>query len=94
MVLLAPNLARPRLAAPSGAPTRAAHGMSGFCIRQTKTVWLGRPSGERFKRHFLDAFCWQTVLPDPAPPPRRAPRRDPPVVCPCFGLGQVDSNVQ
>ena len=27
-----------------------------------------------------------TVLLDPAPSPRRAPRRDPPVVCPGFGL--------
>ena len=28
----------------------------------------------------------RTVLPDPAPPPRRAPRPDPPVVCPGFGF--------
>ena len=31
-------------------------------------------------------FCWHPVLPDPAPPPRRAPRPDSPVVCPGFGL--------
>ena len=55
--------------------------------------------GGRFRRRVLDAlesarvdcslgaqFYWRTVLPDPAPPPRRAPRRDPPVVCPGFGL--------
>ena len=30
-----------------------------------------------------------TVLPDPAPPPRHEPRRDPPVVCPGFGTRQV-----
>ena len=34
IVLLAPNFARPRLAAPPGAPTRPARGMSGFWIRQ------------------------------------------------------------
>ena len=34
MILLAPNIARPCLAAPPGAPTRPARGMSGFCIRQ------------------------------------------------------------
>ena len=33
-VLLAPNLARPCPAAPPGAPTRPARGMSGFWIRQ------------------------------------------------------------
>ena len=32
--LLAPNLARPRLAAPPSAPTRPARGVSGFWIRQ------------------------------------------------------------
>ena len=31
-------------------------------------------------------FCWRTVLPDPAPPLRCAPRCDLPVVCPGFGL--------
>ena len=33
-----------------------------------------------------EKFCWQKVLLDPAPPPRRAARRDPPVVCPGFTL--------
>ena len=55
--------------------------------------------GETFKRRIFDAlgstrkdcflgeqFCWHPVLRDPAPPPRRAPRRDPPVVCSGFGL--------
>ena len=38
-------------------------------------------------------FCWHAVLPDPAPPPCRAPRRDPiPVVCPGFGLGRYKTN--
>ena len=52
-----------------------------------------------FKRRVFDAlegtreacslggqFCWHPVLPDPAPPLRHAPRPDPPVVCPGFGL--------
>ena len=56
-------------------------------------------SGETFRRRVFDVlgsarkvcslgeqFCWRTVLPDPAPQLRRAPRRDPPVVCPGFGL--------
>ena len=34
MVLLAPNLARPRAAAPPGSSNRPARGMSGFSIRQ------------------------------------------------------------
>ena len=34
IILLAPNLARPCPAAPPGAPTRPARGMSGFWIRQ------------------------------------------------------------
>ena len=33
-----------------------------------------------------EQFCWHPVLPDPAPPPRRAPRPDPPVACPGFEL--------
>ena len=54
---------------------------------------------ETFKRRVSDAlggtrqacprgeqFCWHPVLPDPAPPTRRAPRPDPPVLCPGFGL--------
>ena len=36
-----------------------------------------------------EQFCWHPVLPDPAPPPRRAPRPDPPVVCPGFGLDKL-----
>ena len=41
IILLAPNLARPRPAAPPGAPTRPARGMSGFWIRQV--VYNTRP---------------------------------------------------
>ena len=33
-----------------------------------------------------EQFCWHPILPDPARPPRRAPRPDPPVVCPGFGF--------
>ena len=56
-------------------------------------------SGEMFRRLVFDAlesagkdcslgaqFYWRTVLPDPASPLRRAPRRDPPVVCSGFGF--------
>ena len=41
-VMLASNPAGPRLAAPSGAPTRAARGMSAFWIRQVRKInkWL------------------------------------------------------
>ena len=74
----------------------------GFCssigLHRTSLV---RASGESFRRRVFDAlesarearllgeqFCWHPVLPDPAPPPRRAPRPDPPVVCPGFGLNK------
>ena len=36
-----------------------------------------------------ELFCRRPILPDPAPPHRRAPRPGPPVVCPGFGLDQV-----
>ena len=62
-------------------------------------ISLVRASGETFRRRFFDAlggtrvacllgelFCRRSILPGPAPPPRRAPRRDPPVVCPGFGF--------
>ena len=42
-----------------------------------------------------DLFCLHPVLPGPAPPPRRAPRPDPPVACPGFGFDRqhhVDKN--
>ena len=58
-----------------------------------------RASGETFRRRVFDAlggtrdacllgalFCRRPVLPGPAPPLRRAPRPDPPVVCPGFGF--------
>ena len=61
------------------------------------TISLLRASGESFRRRLFDAlegarearilgeqFCWYPVLPDPAPPPRRAPRPGPLVVCPGF----------
>ena len=60
---------------------------------------LVRASGKTFKRFFHDAlegtrdacllgglFCLRPVLTDPAPPPRRALRPDPPVVRSGFGL--------
>ena len=62
-------------------------------------ISLVRASGETLKRRFFDyldgtseassldeQFCWHTVLPYPAPPPRHAPRLDPPVVSPGFEL--------
>ena len=62
-------------------------------------ISLVRASGETFRRRVFDAlegtgvpcflgeqFCWHAVLHNPAPPPRCAPRPDPPVVCPGFGL--------
>ena len=62
-------------------------------------VSLVRASGKTFRRRVFDAlggtrdacllgelFCRRPVLLGPAPPPRRAPRPDPPVVCPGFGL--------
>ena len=72
---------------------------SGFCfsigLHRNSLVF---PSGGMFRRRVLDAlesakkdcslgaqFYWRTVLPNPAPPPRRAPRRDMPVVFPGFG---------
>ena len=71
----------------------------GFCSIGLHMISLVRASGKTFKRRVFDAlerprdacllgelFCWHPVLPDPAPPPRRAPRPDPPVVCPGFGL--------
>ena len=79
----------------------------GFCSSiGFNRIWLVRASGETFRRRVFDAlggtrkdcilggqFCWHTVLPDPAPPHRRAPRRDPPVVCPGFGLGRFRRHV-
>ena len=66
-------------------------------------ISLVRASGETFKHRFFDAlggtrdacllgvlFCRRPVLPGPAPPPRRAPRPDPPVVCPGFGFDRLD----
>ena len=42
--------------------------------------------GTRDACPLCDLFCRRPVLPDPAPPPRRAPRPDPPVVCSVFEL--------
>ena len=75
--------------------------MSGFWNRQVglHRVLLVRAFGETFSRRVFDAlegtrdacllgvlFCWRLVLPGAAPPPRRAPRPDSPVVCPGFGF--------
>ena len=62
-------------------------------------ISLVRASGETFRRRLFDAwggtrdacllgvlFCRRPVLLGSAPPPRRAPRPDPPVVCPGFGF--------
>ena len=58
-------------------------------------VILGKRSSELSSRLLESArkdcsldeqFCWHPILPDPAGPLRLAPRRDPPVVCPGFGL--------
>ena len=62
-------------------------------------VSLVRASGETLKQRFCDILegtrdlCflaeqvyWHPSLPDPARPFRRAPRPDPPVVCPGFGF--------
>ena len=62
-------------------------------------ISLVRASGETFRRRFFDAlegtrdacllgelFCRRPALPGPTPLPRLAPRPDPPVVCPGFGL--------
>ena len=62
-------------------------------------ISLVRASGETFRRLVFDAsggtrdacllgdlFCRRPVLAGPAPPPCRALRLDPPVVCPGFGF--------
>ena len=101
--MLAPNLARPLPAASPGAPTRPARGMSGFWIQQVYIgfrlfVHLGKRSGDvstvllesaRKDCSLGEQFCWRTLLPDSAPPLRRAPRRDPPVVCSGFGIDRL-----
>ena len=97
--------APPHLAAPPcAAPSRPARSVSGFWIRQVglHRISLIRASGESFRRRVFDAlggtrkacllgeqFCWHPILPDPAPPPRRAPRPDPLVVCPSFRLHKI-----
>ena len=72
----------------------------GFCSSVgLNRISLVRAPGKMFRRCIFGAlegtgaacllgeqFCWHPVLPDPAQPPRRAPRPDPPVVCPGFGL--------
>ena len=67
---------------------------SPICLHRISCV---RASGETLKQRFFDPlentknlcflgeqFCWHPILPDLARPPRRAPRPDPPVVCPSF----------
>ena len=64
-----------------------------------RRILLARASGETFRRRVFDAlegardtcplgelFCRRPALPGPTPLPRRAPRPEPPVVCPGFGL--------
>ena len=92
----------PHPAAPLCDPPRPARGMYGFWTRQVHRftkISLVRASGEAFRTRVFDAleggrddcllgelFCRHLVLRGPAPPPRRAPRPDLPVVCPGFGL--------
>ena len=93
-------------APPCAAPTRRARSVFGFWIRQVDLhrISLVRASGETFWRLVYDAFkdtkeacfrgeqfCWHPVLPEPAPPLRRAPRPDPPVVCSGFGIDRFAS---
>ena len=69
-----------------------------FCANKVSFV---RASGKTLKRLFFDPlestrdlfflgekFCWHPILPNPARPPRRAPRPDLPVVCPGFNFGR------
>ena len=61
-------------------------------------ISLVRASGETRRRVFDalvgareacflgEQFCWHPVLPDPAPPPRRALRSDAPLICLDFGF--------
>ena len=101
IVLLAPNLARPRSAAPPGAPTRPARGMSGFWIRQVglHRISLVRisvqdnrprcPGGQegRFSPCRTEPSVSRLALPHSAPPPRRAlPRPDSHAVYLGFGF--------
>ena len=42
--------------------------------------------GTRDLCFLAEQVYWHLILPDPARPFRRAPRPDPPVVCPGFGF--------
>ena len=68
-------------------------------------ILLFRAFEKTFRRRFCEALrgtwvacllgellCRRPVLPIPAPPPRCAPRPDPPVVCPGFGFDKRLSN--
>ena len=88
--------APPRPAAPPcAAPTRPARGVysTGFvcsCFWRDVQASFSRYFGgyERDPCFLGEQFCRHTVLLDPTSSarPRRAPRPDPPVVCPGFGL--------
>ena len=80
-----------------------------WCVRvldSTGRISLVLASGESFRRRVFDAlegtivacplgemFCRRPVLPGPAPPPHRALRPDPPVVCPGFELDRCSANI-
>ena len=57
-----------------------------FVLLENRSGDMLALEGAREARLLDEQFCWHPVLPNPAPPPRRAPRPDPPVVCPGFGL--------
>ena len=75
-------------------------GLDRFCSSvDLQRISFVRAYGETLKRYFLDSsestvdfsflgeyFCWHLILPDPAWPLHRAPRTDPPVICPGFGF--------
>ena len=84
------------LLAPMTNPSSFCHFVPTFGLH---TISVVRASGLWFGRFVFDAsesvgeacslngqLCWHPVLPDPAPPPRRALQPDPLVVCPGFGL--------
>ena len=91
IVLLPRNLARPRPAAPPGAPIRPARGMSGFWIQQVTLEFVcpcfrrfvqdssprfsGKNKKGRLSPRRDDLSAFRPAPHRPAPPPSRAPPR-------------------